>query len=56
MGDIPVRDAKLLSSIYQSCSIALFEITDFGEPNNDLNWMATTEEEFHMIEKMIHGS
>lgn len=48
--DIQVRGTRLLSNIYQSCSFELSEPADF-EAKNDQNWMATMEEELHMIQK-----
>ena len=49
--DIPLRDTRSLSEIYQKCNIVVLEPADFEETAQDSKWIAAMEEELSMIEK-----
>jgi len=49
--DIPIRGTRLLSDVYQRCSIAVCEPANFNEAKLDKKWTDAMKKELHMIEK-----
>ena len=49
--DVPVKGMRLLSNVYQRCSIVVCEPTDYEEAIKNQNWMIAMKEELSMIEK-----
>ncbi|RVW89381.1 Retrovirus-related Pol polyprotein from transposon RE1 [Vitis vinifera] len=49
--DVPVKGMRLLSNVYQRCSIVVCEPTNYEEAIKNQNWMIAMKEELSMIEK-----
>ena len=52
--DLLVRGRRLLSEIYQRCSVDIYEPTSPEEALQDPKWRIALEEEMSMIRKINH--
>ncbi|WVZ06913.1 hypothetical protein V8G54_020259, partial [Vigna mungo] len=49
--DEPVKGTRLLSDIYQGCTVAVMEPSGYEEAATDNRWLNSMEEELKMIEE-----
>lgn len=49
--DEPIKGTRTLQDIYQRCTIAVSEPTNYSEANNFQSWRKAMQEELEMINK-----